>query len=327
MQPTSVCTTSPSTARCSALTAVLVLLCVPSESPQPPWSLWAADEQLLHLKTGLWRPDAELVYGLCRERLLSLRLSMRTRSENVLPFTSHNLLAVTILWLRRYAPLRDLAADTGRTAEYLWRTVRQVVHIMDDCIVSKLIQPVDDSSPISTRATLPNVKIIVDSTHIPLPKSLFKPQYFHAKSATRAAWKFEVACDLSHRIINVSGAFRGGQHDMYVIRHSGLLQQQSEDAKIIGDKGYKGKLGIIHPRVKKRKANQELAGLEDERVRRHELESERSAIENINARLKQWAIITAVHRGQHDHTTFIDPVIRVVCALSNLVLREHPLRQ
>ena len=69
---------------------------------------------------------------------------------------------------------------------------------------------------------------------------------------------------------------------MHIIRHSGLLQQQSEDVNIIGDKGYEGKLGIIHPRTKKRKVSRDLAALEDEKVKGHELESERAAIENIN---------------------------------------------
>jgi hypothetical protein len=67
-------------------------------------------------------------------------------------------------------------------------------------------------------------------------------------------------------------------------------------------------------------------GLEEEKVRRQELETERVAIENINMRLKQWRIIKGMYRGQYDHTTFIDLVIRVVCALTNLILREHPLR-
>jgi hypothetical protein len=248
-------TASPSAARCSLLTASLALPCELSESPQSPWSLWAADDQLLHRKTGVYRTDVELVYGLCRERLLSLRLSMRTRCENVLPFTPYNMLAVTIHWLRRYPTMQELAADTGRTTEYLWRTLQKVVIIMDQCIFSKLVRPVDNTSPSSTRATLPNVRIIVDTTFIPLPKTPHKPKYYHSKSATRAAWKFEVACDLSHRIVSVSAAFRGAQHDMHIIRHSGLLQQQSAESQIIGDKGYEGKLGIIHPRTKRKKAN------------------------------------------------------------------------
>jgi hypothetical protein len=62
-------------------------------------------------------------------------------------------------------------------------------------------------------------------------------------------------------------------------------------------------------------------------VKEHELESERSAIENINQRLKQWHIISGVYRGERQHTADIDPIIRTVCALTNLLLQKHPLRK
>jgi hypothetical protein len=65
---------------------------------------------------------------------------------------------------------RDLSLDCGESISNLWKLVRDVVGVMDACIVKKLIRPIDDTSPISTRSTLPHVKIIVDTTFIPVPK-------------------------------------------------------------------------------------------------------------------------------------------------------------
>lgn len=257
---------------------------------------------------------------------MQLRLQKRARKENVTPLSPRCMLVITIYWLRKYPSFADLALDCSDSISNLWRIVRHVVHIMDDCIVDKLIRPIDDSAPISTRATLPHVRLVVDTTFIPLPKRPKNTKLFNSKSPTRSAWKFQVACDLSHRIVNVSKAYDGAAHDMRVLRESGLLLQQSATTRIIGDKGDQGQLGIIHPLTKRGKRNRELLALEDESTKKHELESERAAIENINARIKEWRIISAPHRGGHDYHSFIDEVVRVVCALTNRILAEHPIR-
>ena len=252
---------------------------------------------------------------------------MRHTTQNVAPPSPHNMLAITIHWLRKYPSFADLALDMDRTTFALSELVGNVVHIMDDCIVKKLVRPIDDTSPISTRSSLQHVKIIVDTTFIPLPKTPFNPKRYHKKSPTKSAWKFEIACDLSHRIVSVSDAYPGAAHDMRIIRESGVLQQQSETSRIIGDRGYEGKLDIVTPMTKRKKRSRELLALESEKDRKHELETERAAIENINGRVKEWKIIGSVYRGGSHHHTFIDRVIRVVCALTNLIMREHPIRQ
>jgi hypothetical protein len=281
----------------------------------------------MHQRTGLYVSDMEWLYEQCKASLLQLRLHKRSRKENCPPISPHNMLLITVYWLRRYPPFTELASVCGETVSNVWRVVRDVVQVMDECIVNQLIRPIDTTSPISTRATLPNVRILVDTTFIPLPRTPFNPKLYHQKSPTKSAWKFEIACDLSHRIVNVSDAYPGSTHDMRIIRESRLLQQQSDTSRIVGDKGYEGKLGIITPQKKKRKASKELAGLEDERIKRHELETERAAIENINKRVKEWEIISGQYRGGYSFHSFIDAVIRVVCALTNRIFMEHPIRE
>ncbi len=56
------------------------------------------------------------------------------------------------------------------------------------------------------------------------------------------------------------------------------------------------------------------------------MQTERAAIENINQRVKQWAVATEVWTGIREPELFFDEVMRVVCALANVILRTHPLR-
>ena len=94
----------------------------------------------------------------------------------------------------------------------------------------------------------------------------------------------------------------------------------------MGDRGYKGKLGIVVPASKKVKVSKEVQQLENERQRGHELQTERAAIDNINERVKEWAVVSGVWNGQRESAGFFDSVVRVVCALTNLLLIAHPIR-
>jgi DDE superfamily endonuclease len=277
--------------------------------------------------TGLDLGQMDWLYTTCRDPLLSLRLSMHQKDLNIPIISPHNMLCITLYWLRTYTPYDRMAALFHRKAPSLWYLVTKVVDILDSTIVPALICPVNDSSPSSTLSTLPFVKVIVDTTFVPLPKTPFDPKLYHKKSPTKAAWKFEVGCDLSHRIVSVSKAYRGPTDDRRILRESGLLNQTSDTARIIADRGYQGNLGVITPARRKGKRNRELAQLEDERTKRHELETERAAIENINKRLKDWEIIRGRYRGGYDNTEYIDPIIRVVCALAELIMQTHPLRK
>jgi len=202
--------------------------------------------------------------------------------------------------------------------------VRQVVAALDDCCFALFVKPLASDAP--TSIFFNNVKIIVDTTFVPLPKNTFVREDYHHKSPTKAAWKYEIACDFAHNIISCSRGFHGGQHDMRIIRESGLLKQSSPTALIMGDKGYRGKLGIVVPASKKAKVSREVRNLEEEKQRGHELQHERAAVENINQRAKQWAVAAEVWLGDRDPTLFMDAVMRVVCVLANVILQSHPLR-
>ena len=94
----------------------------------------------------------------------------------------------------------------------------------------------------------------------------------------------------------------------------------------MGDMGYREKLGVGAPASKKAKVSKEVKQLEDEKQRGHELQTERAAVENINRRVKEWAVAKEVWDGTREPELFFDSVMRVVCALTNVILRTHPLR-
>ena len=113
---------------------------------------------------------------------------------------------------------------------------------------------------------------------------------------------------------------------MRIIRESGLLDQSSPTALIMGDKGYQGKLGIVVPARENRKMSEEVAALEEEKQKGHELQHERAAVEHISQHVKQWAVAREVWDGIRQPELFFDQVMRVEFALSNVVIRSHPLR-
>ena len=55
--------------------------------------------------------------------------------------------------------------------------------------------------------------------------------------------------------------------------------------------------------------------------------STRAAIENINQRMKQYAIIGHIYRGSYSDFDKITKITRVVSALCNLNLDKHPIRK
>ena len=276
------------------------------------------------INTGLSLAEVEQVYEPSKGRLLALAAQQRHRAVNSPPLTSHNLLIITIHWLRKQPSYDVLAHNFHHSATYWHHMVRQVIAAIDECCFDLFVKPLAADAP--TSIFFANVKIIVDTTFVPLPKNTFVRADYHQKSPTKSAWKYEIACDFVHHIVSVSKGFHGGQHDMRIIRESGLLKQQSPTARIMGDKGYRGQLGIVVPASKKAKMSREVRNLEDEKQRGHELQRERAAIENINQRVKQWAIANEVWTGDREPALFMDAAMRVVCALVNVILQSHPLR-
>jgi len=57
------------------------------------------------------------------------------------------------------------------------------------------------------------------------------------------------------------------------------------------------------------------------------INSARAAIENINQRLKTYAILGDVYRGDIDDHQKVTKIAQVVSALCNINLNKHPIRK
>ena len=78
------------------------------EVEQEPWASWSTDKEALLSYTGLSAADVELVYAPCKDQLLTLAAHQHRQDANTPTLTSHNLLVITLHWLRRKPPLTEL---------------------------------------------------------------------------------------------------------------------------------------------------------------------------------------------------------------------------
>ncbi|CAF3833624.1 unnamed protein product [Rotaria sp. Silwood1] len=146
--------------------------------------------------------------------------------------------------------------------------------------------------------------------------------YYHSKSPTNYAFKIQLACDFSHRIVNVSECYHGSVHDITNLRESRLLEHTEETVQIIADKGYVGGEYVITPKSKPRRSE-----LTDEDKNFNRDISARAAIENINQRLKTYAILGGVYRRPIDDFHKTTKIVHIVSALCNLNLSKHYIRK
>jgi hypothetical protein len=108
---------------------------------------------------------------------------MRQVDDNTPVMSPRNMLCISIHWLRKGHPWREMERTFNRGHQWLLTMVTRVVSIIDHSIVNELIRPIDSTSPPSTMSTIFDAFIIVDSTFIPLPRSPFRPSYFTSQKS------------------------------------------------------------------------------------------------------------------------------------------------
>ena len=200
-----------------ALTDNLSLYELPVEFSTPPWSEWKVSDAFMREMTGLTIAHLDSMYKRSRGELASYRLSLRQAEGNAPVMSPHNMLCIAIHWLRKGHSWREMEHSFGRSHQWLHDMVKCTVSIIETSLFDELIRPIDSTSPPSTMSTIFDAFIAVDSTFIPLPRSPFKPRYFHPKSPTKSAWKVQIACDFSHRIVDVSKVERGAEADTTIL--------------------------------------------------------------------------------------------------------------
>ncbi|CAF4633632.1 unnamed protein product, partial [Rotaria sp. Silwood2] len=231
----------------------------------------------------------------------------------------------TLWYSKHYHSERYIATElnlTQKTLDYFLSSVQDTLHT---CVYPELISlPADMSNRTTTYGPEEHHKLIVDSTFIAIPQpgdSIQRKAYYHARSPTNYALKVEMACDFHHRIVYVSECYKGSVHDITMLGESELLEHVNDSVQIIADKGYIDEEYVVTPR--KKPHERELA--EKDKNFNRSINSARAAIENINQRLKTYAIFGSIYRGAIDDFYKITKIAQVVSALCNMNLNKHPI--
>ncbi|CAF1298484.1 unnamed protein product [Rotaria sordida] len=296
---------------------------------QRPWSEWSRSNDSCIQHTGHDIEQVQLLYNMCEQSLIEYCTNRKQQcsSSTKMPYLSPiNLLSITLWYLKHYHSERYIATEFDFTQSTVSYFLSAVIDILYSCVYPKLIVLPDDmDDEDAVHGSEQHHKLIVDSTFIPIYQpedSEERKAYYHAKSPTNYAFKLQIACDFHHRVVHVSECYKGSVHDITILRESGLLDCTQENVQIIADKGYIDEQYVITPRKKPR--GRELT-TEDKDFNRI-ICGERAAIENINQRVKQYAILGHVYRGSYDDLHKITKIAHVVCALCNLNLDKHLIR-
>ena len=297
---------------------------------QRPWSEWRRTNESCVQHTGLDVEQIQELYSMCEQPLMdycSHKNYRHTNSINTSYLSPMNLLAVTLWYLKHYHSERYIAAELNLDRSTVNYFLPEILDILHSCAYPQLISlPTDMSNRTTVHGPEEHHKLIVHSTCIAIPQPSHSTQrkaYYHAKSPTNYAFKVQIACDFQHRIVHVSECYKGSVHDITVLRESGLLEHVNDSVQIIADKGYIGEEYVVTPRKKPRGRELE----EEDKDFNRNINSARAAIENINQRLKTYAILGNVYRGDIDDLHKITKITQVVAAICNMNLNKHPIRK
>ncbi|CAF0883242.1 unnamed protein product [Rotaria sordida] len=296
---------------------------------QRPWSEWSRNNESCAQHTGLDIEQVQFLYSLC-EQSITEYCTNRKRQQTIdtdVPYLSPiNLLAITLWYLKHYHSERYIATELNFGRSTVNYFLFAIIDILYASAYPKLILLPDDMNDENTAHGPEEYhKLIVDSTCIAINQPGDREQrkvYYYAKSPTNYAFKIQITCDFNHRIVHVSKCFPGSVHDLTILQESGLLEYTEENVQIIGDKAYIGEQYVITPRKKPRGG--ELTA--EEKDFNRSISSARAAIENINRRVKSYAILGSIYKGPYDDLEKITKIAHVVVSLCNLKLSKYPIR-
>jgi hypothetical protein len=308
------------------------LFCVYLLSEQPPWCIWSAKEELLIVKTGFSRQVIEELYSICESELHQHVKHKYTDTNSLVAISAMNMLVLTLHWLRKYPPVADMSIEYMIPHTTLDTIFHTVIDIFQYTIVPSFIKPLSATDPHSEYRLLLDVFMIIDSTFVSIHRPTRfeeRKRFYHEKSNKRAALKVQIVCNFNHHIIEVSGMYRGAESDLSIARRSGVLQQLNSNQMAMGDKGYIGEKQIITPlrrnMRRKLKENQHPMTSRQTAHLTRDLNSERSAIEAINRRVKLWGIMGMEYRGDRNNMEYMGKIAHAVCALCNRDMYGHPI--
>lgn len=281
---------------------------------------------MIHHKTNLSFSDIIAVYNSSLPTIQS-HYNNTIHYYNI-PIRPLSSLVLYLYYLFKYPSKSELSSEFKLSMYY----VRVIIDLFTIALYNSLPSLYIHSSYKNVTTIIndfiPSTSVAVDSSFIKLhvPNNNFDVKlYYHVKSPTRFAIKFEVASLLNGFIWHVSSAVPGVTDDRKIMRESGVGPLLKDNFRAIADKAYRGAPLTYSPWYQPRKKLK--VSLEENKKKfNHVLEKQRCIIENVFHRLKRWEIIGGIYRGRKYSLEKITRIIHIVCSLYNLIFRDHPLR-
>jgi hypothetical protein len=245
----------------------------------------------------------------------------------------HDRLLLALVWLRTYPTYAVLGFFFDLHKRNAQLNVRAVLEVLDTLDDFPFDRPTRDRkklrSAAAVMAAFPQVRVVIDGkeqrTNRPSGYDAQKPYYSGKKKAHTL--KNQVVVDPCGRIETVSPTVPGGaNHDLPLLRGSGVLERWAEGEGAMVDKGYVG-VRTYYPGVPivipfKASRNHPLSA--DQEAFNREVARHRIVVEHTMAQLNRFTVLRQVFRGQKRERH--SGVFRVVAKLVNRRLAVKPLK-
>jgi hypothetical protein len=248
----------------------------------------------------------------------------------------HRLL-LALVWLRVYPTYELLGFFFGLHKRNAQLQARAVLEVLDSLPDFPFDRPGADrralSTPAQVMAAFPDVRLVIDAKEqrVNRPGASYEAQkpYYSGKKKCHTL-KTQLAVGPDGLIESVSGSHPGGaNHDLTLLRGSGLLGRLEEGQGAMMDKGYVG-IESSHPAVpvvmphKKPRGGELTDGQKEANrvIARH-----RIVVEHAIAQVNRFAVLRQVFRGrERNHQAHHGRTVRVVARLVNRNTRQRPLK-
>jgi hypothetical protein len=240
---------------------------------------------------------------------------------------------MALVWLRVYPTYAVLGFFFDLHKRNAQLNVRAALEVLDALDSFPFDRPDRDRrklrSAAEVMAAFPQVRLIIDAKeqriHRPQGAETQKPYYSGKKKAHTL--KTQVVVDVCGRIESVSDSVPGGaNHDLTLLRATGVLERLAEGEGAMVDRGYVG-VKVSHPDVPiiiPFKASRGHPLTEEQREFNRVVARHRIVVEHTMAQLNRFTVLRQVFRGRRRERH--GGVVRVVAKLVNRRLRVKPLK-
>jgi hypothetical protein len=242
-------------------------------------------------------------------------------------------LLMALLWLRVYPTYEVVGFFFDLHKRNAQLNVRSALEVLDSLDDFPFDRPGRDRpklrSAAAVMAAFPQVRIIIDGKeqrcHRPEGPEQQKPYYSGKKKCHTL--KTQVVIDPTGRIESVSDSVPGGaNHDLKILRSSGVLERLDAGEGAMLDKGYVGIRNDFPdvPIILPFKAARGRPLTEEQQAYNRVVASHRIVVEHTMAQLNRFTVLRQVFRAQKRQRH--SQVVRVVAKLVNRRIAVRPLK-